>query len=92
MRTRSIAFKLITAVLAVEVASVVLVLLLAFGYERHAHFRSFDVMLRGRADSVLGAVQDAEDVGEDELHRKQDTPRAPITTFLDIGPIFSNFS
>src|ERR1700756_5206531 len=61
--TSSIAFRLIAAVLLVEVAAAVLVILLAWGYERHSHFRSFDVMLRGRADSVLGAVQDAEDTG-----------------------------
>lgn len=61
MKTRSIAFRLIAAVLAVELVSAVLVCFVSYGYERHTHFRSFDVMLRGRADSVLGAVQDAED-------------------------------
>jgi len=66
-RRSSIAFRLITAVLLVELASAVLVILVAWGYERHAHFRSFDVMLRGRADSVLGAVQDAEDVGDNVM-------------------------
>ena len=35
-------------------------------HERRERFRGFDVMLRGRADSLLGAVQDAEDV-EDNL-------------------------
>lgn len=64
---RSIAFRLIAAVLLVELASAALVMLLAWGYERHAHFRSFDVMLRGRADSVLGAVQDAEDAGDNVM-------------------------
>lgn len=63
----SIAFRLIAAVLAVEFVSAVLVILLSWGYERHAHFRAFDVMLRGRADSVLGAVQDAEDVGDNVM-------------------------
>lgn len=63
----SIAFRLIAAVLLVEVASAALVIVLAWGYERHSHFRSFDVMLRGRADSVLGAVQDAEDVGDNVM-------------------------
>jgi hypothetical protein len=58
---RSIAFHLIVAVLAVELVSSVLVVVLSFGYERHAHFRAFDVLIHGRADSVLGAVQDAED-------------------------------
>jgi signal transduction histidine kinase len=63
----SIAFRLITAVLLVELASAAIVILLAWGYERHSHFHSFDVMLRGRADSVLGAVQDAEDVGDNVM-------------------------
>jgi signal transduction histidine kinase len=67
VRRRSIAFRLIAAVLAVELVSSVLVVLLALGYERHAHFRSFDVMLRGRADSVLGAVQDAEDAADNVM-------------------------
>ncbi|HLY42352.1 MAG TPA: HAMP domain-containing sensor histidine kinase [Terracidiphilus sp.] len=66
-RNSSIAFRLVAAVLAVEFLSSVLVILLAWGYERHTHFRAFDVMLRGRADSVLGAVQDAEDVGDNVM-------------------------
>jgi len=66
-RRSSIAFRLIATVLLVEVASAVLVILLALGYERHSHFRSFDIMLRGRADSVLGAVQDAEDLGDNVM-------------------------
>jgi len=66
-RRRSIAFRLIAAVLLVELASATLVILLAWGYERHSHFRSFDVMLHGRADSVLGAVQDAEDTGDNVM-------------------------
>lgn len=63
----SIAFRLIAAVMMVELVSAGLVILVAWGYERHSHFRSFDVMLRGRADSVLGAVQDAEDVGDNVM-------------------------
>ena len=66
-RRASIAFRLIAAVMLVEVASAALVILVALGYERHSHFRSFDVMLHGRADSVLGAVQDAEDVGDNVM-------------------------
>jgi len=67
MRTRSIAFRLISAVLLVEAVSSVVVVFLALGYERHAHFRAFDVMLHGRADSVLGAVQDAEDAADNVM-------------------------
>jgi len=66
-RKTSIAFRLIAAVLLVELVSAVLVIAVAWGYERHSHFRSFDVMIHGRADSVLGAVQDAEDVGDNVM-------------------------
>jgi signal transduction histidine kinase len=57
----SIAFRLIAAVLAVELFSSIAVIFLALGYERHTHFIAFDIMLRGRADSLLVAVQDSED-------------------------------
>src|ERR1700722_19948 len=36
-------------------------------YERHVRFRSFDIMLRGRADSLMGAVQDADDTGDNVM-------------------------
>ena len=63
----SIAFRLIAAVMLVELVSAALVIALAWGFERHNHFRSFEVMVHGRADSVLGAVQDAEDVGDNVM-------------------------
>ena len=66
-KTRSIAFRLIVVVLAVELVSSLAVIFLSLGYERHTHFRAFDVMLRGRADSVLGAVQDAEDTDDNVM-------------------------
>jgi len=61
MRLRSIKMQLIVSVLLVEFASALLGTSLAVLYERHVRFRAFDIMLRGRADSLLGAVQDAED-------------------------------
>jgi signal transduction histidine kinase len=70
--SRSIAFRLIAAVLTVEFLSAVLVILLSLGYERHTHFHAFNVMLRGRADSVLGAVQDAEDTGDNVMLDRPD--------------------
>ena len=30
-------------------------------HERHTHLRAFDVLVQGRSDSLLGAIQDAED-------------------------------
>ncbi|MDR3793370.1 MAG: HAMP domain-containing sensor histidine kinase [Terracidiphilus sp.] len=69
---RSIAFRLIAAVLAVELLASLAAILLSLGYEHHTHFRSFDVMLRGRADSVLGAVQDADDPGDNVMLDRAD--------------------
>ncbi len=71
-QSKSIAFRLISAVLLVELVSSVLVVFLSLGYERHVHFRAFDVMLRGRADSVLGAVQDAEDAADNVMLDQRD--------------------
>jgi len=67
IQPRSIAFRLIVAVLAIELLSSVLVVALSYGYERHIHFHAFDVMLRGRTDSILGAVQEADDPGENVM-------------------------
>lgn len=74
---RSIAFRLIVAVLGVEALFAVLVILLSFGYERHTHFIAFGVMLHGRADSVLGAVQDSEDVQDDLMLDRSDLRLPP---------------
>jgi hypothetical protein len=57
----SITHRLITTVLLVELLAAISISGAALFYERHVRFRAFDVMLRGRADSLLGAVQDAED-------------------------------
>jgi signal transduction histidine kinase len=61
MKTYSLTRRLITAVLLVELCSLLALIGIASVYEGISHFRALDVMLRGRADSVLGAVQDAED-------------------------------
>ncbi len=61
MKPYSISRRLITSVLLLELISAACVAGVALVYERHTHFRAFEVMLRGRADSLLGAVQDAED-------------------------------
>jgi signal transduction histidine kinase len=72
MKPYSIARRLITTVLLVELISAVCVTGMAWVYERHSHFRSFDIMLRGRADSVLGSVQDADDPADNVILDKKD--------------------
>jgi signal transduction histidine kinase len=61
MKSYSLTRRLITAVLLVEFFSILSLIGIASVYETVSHFRALDVMLRGRADTVLGAVQDAED-------------------------------
>lgn len=61
MRPYSLTRRLVIAVLLVELLSALAITGLALVYERHTQFHAFDIMLRGRADSLLGAVQDAGD-------------------------------
>ena len=77
IQPRSIAFRLIAAVLAVELVSSLAVIFLSLGYERHSHFRAFDVMLHGRADTVIGAVQDAEDASDNVMLNQADLHLPP---------------
>jgi signal transduction histidine kinase len=67
MRTYSITRRLVVTVLTVETLLALCTTGVALLYERHQHLRTFDVMLRGRADSLLGAVQDAEDEADNVM-------------------------
>ena len=67
MKRHSLSRRLISSVLLVELVFAVSVIALAAAYERHTHLRSFDIMLQGRADSLLGAVQDAEDPADNVM-------------------------
>ena len=61
MKTYSLTRRLIIATLLVELCSLIALIGIAGVYEGVSHFRALDVALRGRADSLLGAVQDSED-------------------------------
>ena len=69
---RSIAFRLIVAVLGVEALFALLIVFLAFGYERHVQFSAFHIMVHGRADSVIGAIQDSENAQDTLIMSRQD--------------------
>jgi signal transduction histidine kinase len=58
---RSLTRQLIGGVLLAELVCAAIFAVTAIGHEMHGRRRAFDVMLRGRADSLLGAVRDAED-------------------------------
>jgi len=67
MRPYSITRRVVTLVLVVEIIAAIVVTAFAFFYERHAQFRYFDIVLRGRADTVMGAVEDADDANLDVM-------------------------
>jgi signal transduction histidine kinase len=67
MSPYSLTRRLVIAVLLIELLSAVALTGLALVYERHSQFHAFDIMLRGRAYSLLGAVQDAEDTGDNVM-------------------------
>lgn len=61
MRERSLARRAIALVLFTELVCALAFSATALWHERESRLRAFDVMLQGRSDSLLGAVQDAED-------------------------------
>ena len=87
MKPYSITRRLIATVLLIELVSALCVTAVAFFYERHAHFRSFDILLSGRADSLLGAVQDAGDTNDNVVLDGSEAaiPSADIYEVKDAG-------
>lgn len=67
MKPRSLTRQLIAGVLLAELICAALFSAIAVGHEMHGRRRAFDVMLRGRADSLLGSVQDAEDADDNVI-------------------------
>ncbi|MDQ2842330.1 MAG: HAMP domain-containing histidine kinase [Acidobacteriota bacterium] len=63
-KTRSLTRQTIGIVLAAQVLCTVLLCCGALLNEWHTRFRAFDVRIQGRSDSLLGAIQDAEDADD----------------------------
>lgn len=80
MKPYSLTRRLVVTVLLVELLLAAAATGLALLYERQQNLHSFDLMLRGRADSLLGAVQDAEDAGDNVMldPKALDLPRGDI--------------
>lgn len=64
---RSLTRRLLGTVLLLELISAAMLIAAGAVYEWRAHLTAFDVMLRGRADTLLGAVSDAEDPGDNVM-------------------------
>jgi signal transduction histidine kinase len=67
VKTRSLTRTLIIGVLLAEFICALCFSAVALIHEMNGRRRAFDIMLHGRADSVLGAVQDAEDVNDNVM-------------------------
>lgn len=64
---RSLTRRLLGTVLLLELVSALVLISASIVYEWRAHVTAFDVMLRGHADTLLGAVGDAEDPGDNVM-------------------------
>ncbi len=61
MKPRSIARRVINIILIAELSAAVALSVLVFFHEESTRLRALDMGIRGRSDSLLGAIQDAED-------------------------------
>ena len=61
---RSLIRQTIGIVVAAQILCAALLCVAAVLYERHTRLRALDISLQGRSDSLLGAIQDAEDPGD----------------------------
>lgn len=85
MKPYSLTRRLVVTVLLVELLLAAAATGLALLYERQQNLHSFDLMLRGRADSLLGAVQDAEDPNDNVMldPKALDLPRGDLYEVRD---------
>ena len=61
---RSLARQAILGIVLAEVLCMVVMATVSIVHERRVRLRALDIVLTGRADSLFGAVQDAEDAGD----------------------------
>jgi signal transduction histidine kinase len=87
MKPYSLTRRLVVTVLLVELLLAAAATGLALLYERQQNLHSFDLMLRGRADSLLGAVQDAEDVNDNVMldPKALDLPHGDVYEVRDVS-------
>ena len=67
MKPRSITRRVINIILIAELSAALALSVLVFFHEERTRLRALDVGIRGRADSLLGAIQDAEDTADNVL-------------------------
>ena len=64
---QSLVRRVVVSIVLAELVCVLALALISIAHERRVRLRAIDVALQGRADSLFGAVQDAEDEGDSVL-------------------------
>jgi two-component system OmpR family sensor kinase len=83
MMTKSVSItrRIVVTVLLLELLAATALVVAVTIHERHLQLKAFDASLAGRADSLLGAVQDAEDEGDNVVLDLRGVP-------LDKGAVY----
>ncbi len=81
MKPRSIVTRTILVVLGAELLCAVAFSVTALHHERHTRQHAFDVVLQGRSDSLLAAIQDAEDAADSLRIDPSEIPMQPGDAF-----------
>lgn len=67
--------QVVAVVIAAQLLCAILLAALALLHERRTHLRTFDVRVQGRSDSLLGAIQDAEDPEDSVQVDREELPQ-----------------
>jgi signal transduction histidine kinase len=87
VKSHSLTGRAIAIVLMAELICAFAFSILSIWHEGRSRFHAFDVMLQGRSDSLLGAIQDAEDPGDNVTidPRELRIPRDDIYAVYNAG-------
>lgn len=83
MRPYSVTRRLIATVLVLELTAALALTWLAVAFEGHTRFRSFDLALKAQADTLFGAVGDADDP-QDNVFLDSHGLNIPPEDFFDV--------
>src|SRR5271165_2226531 len=86
MRTHSLVRRATVTVLGIELLCAVGLAATAIWHERQVRMRALDVALKGRADSLIGAVQDAEDPQDNVMVDPEEFSQLPGDEFAVYNP------
>ena len=86
VKRRSLTVRLVVTVVLAELACALVLGAITLLHQRHESYKAFDVMLQGHADTVTGALQDAEDPGDNLMLTPSELRLPGEDAFLVITP------